>query len=118
MSEYHSRTWFVTVSNPYKFGVTPDFIKENFSFISSINYYCFAYEMSDSGTPHVHIYLQSEKPLIPLIFKIIFPCDFHLNPATAPYNVLRDYILKQGRFEHSCSCLKFPGTFHEWGNPR
>ena len=59
-----SRAYQITINNPAEHGFTDDRIEAIIA-KSRVRFACYAHEVGENGTPHVHIYLcfKSPRPL-------------------------------------------------------
>ena len=56
-----SRSYQITINNPFEKGFTDDKIDQIIA-KSKITFGCYAHEIGENGTPHVHIYMLFPTP--------------------------------------------------------
>jgi hypothetical protein len=103
------RKWFITLNNPITKGFSHEHIKAILSDMKSITYWCMADEISDSGTPHTHIFIYSK--VSPIRFSTLqraFDSKADLEHAKGSVVQCRDYISKPE--------TAVPDMFEEWGD--
>lgn len=108
------RKWQLTINNPEDHGLTRDAIIERVNLIS-YTYTCMCDEISESRTPHTHIYIYSIGPIRFQRLKNLFPAA-HIEKARGTHKENRDYILKVGKWKDDIkSETSLPDTFTELG---
>lgn len=106
----------LTINNPQDYGFNHKEIKkrliENFS---TLKYFCMADEISESGTPHTHIYVCfGSRVRWSTIKKHFSSAHIEIAHGTILQNL--EYVKKTGRWEYTeKSETKVDGTFEEWG---
>ena len=102
MSRSQCRKWQITINNPEKYGYTHDKIKLIMSGIKNLDYWCMSDEIGNkTKTYHTHLYFYRRKS--PFTFKQIkkmFP-EAHIESAEGTSIENRNYIRKEGKYEHS-----------------
>lgn len=72
-------------------------------------------EISDSGTPHTHVYLCSDSPIRFTTLQRKF-VTAHIDTAYGSSHQNREYLLKDEQGKHSAKAhTKIPNSFFEWG---
>ena len=109
-----SRKWQLTINNPDNYGITPDTIRLILS-VFSLAYFCFAYEIGELGTKHVHIFLYSESAIRFSTLKNRFPTA-HIEKCYGSCSQNRDYITKQGTWSDTDKAgTSIADSFYESG---
>ena len=110
-----SRKWQIVINNPLSVGLTRERIKEEL-FKLTFDYACMSDEIASTGTPHTHIYIQSEAPIRFSTLKTRFPIA-HLDKAYGSAQANRDYIAKIGKWEGTDKAkTSIKGSFEEFGS--
>lgn len=110
-----SRKWQLTINNPEKHGYTHEWIKELLSSFKSIKYWCFADEIGENETPHIHIYMATENGVRFSSIKNKFP-EAHIEMARGTSQENKDYIFKIGKHEKTQKAEGHkPETREEYG---
>lgn len=107
-----SRGWQVTINNPSQEFL--DNIRSVVTDLKGLLYACWAQERgNETGTHHVHIYLQYSNGRYFSTIKNLFP-KAHIEAAVAGPAKNRDYIMKEegGEYDDGTSIR---GTFEEYG---
>ena len=118
MNNYNSqsRKWFLTLNNPLDKGFTHEDIKMKLSTLKSIVYWCISDEISASGTPHTHMFIQSRSPIRFSTLQNAFDKKADLEHARGTSAQCKEYIEKSGIWADSEKGeTSVPGTFEEWG---
>lgn len=110
---YQSRSWIVTIENPNNKGYTDDIIKKKCDLFFPV-YYCYAREIGDKGTPHIHIYIRTKGGTRFSTMQRRFP-KAHLDVAQGTPQECRDYIRKEGEKYADKKHTSVPGSFYEFG---
>lgn len=107
------RRYHLVLNNYDKHGDTRDMIINRCSMTNPI-YFCLGMEVSDTGTPHCHIYLDYKHGRSFNRMKKLFPyAHIEVAKGTAYDNYL--YIRKEGKHADK-SCTLVPDTFYEEGD--
>lgn len=110
-----SRKWLMTLNNPESHGYNREKIISLIGLLS-IQYGCLCYEIGETGTPHVHIYICSKAPIRFQRLKGLIP-EIHCDVAHGTSEENRNYILKSGRWEnHEKAATNLKETFYEFGS--
>lgn len=109
-----SRKWQLTINNPEDYNITREaLIASMEEFL--VDYYCMCDEVSDTGTPHTHVFFYSRSPKRFQTIKNRFPTA-HIEKAIASCTVNRDYVMKAGKWEDDHKAhTKVEGSFYEQG---
>lgn len=104
----------LTINNPLNYGFDHHNIKETLVVkFSTLKYFCMADEISETGTPHTHIYVCFSSRVRFSTIKKHFT-EAHIEPAHGTVQDNLDYIKKVGRHESKANtCIE--GTYEEWG---
>lgn len=109
-----SRKWILTINNPEDHGITRDRLVELIGMLTFV-YACFAYEISESDTPHIHVYIYSTSPIEFQRLKNMFPMA-HIDKARGRHIDNRDYITKSGKWKGTeKETTSVTGSFEEFG---
>lgn len=110
-----ARKYMITINNPEAHGLTQEDIYFKLK-ILPLQYACFAYEIGEKGTEHVHIYIFSLAPIRFSRVKKLFPYA-HIDKAYGTHSQNRDYIRKEGKWKDSeKGNTKIDDTFMELGD--
>ena len=113
-SEAH-RKYQLTVNNPLEHGFTHEVIKTTLAGFENCVYWCISDEIAESGTPHTHVYIVFQSPVMFSTLHTRF-YGAHIEPARGSNQENRDYILKEGKWvddeKHETSIAD---TFEESG---
>lgn len=112
-----SRSWFCVLNNPQKlFGdISPDemvneainkWVENHPNRTCAVNY-----EISDSGTPHMHMVLEDPSKTRFSAVQKLFP-TIHIEPTRGNKKQAKDYILKQGKFEEKNHTVVVDAVFY------
>ena len=109
-----SRKWHVTFNNPEKHGFTRATLLESLKLIN-YDYVCMCDEISDTGTPHTHMYVYSKSPIRFGRMQNVFP-SAHIEKALGTHQENKEYIMKSGKWaDDKKSETNLPETFLELG---
>lgn len=109
-----SRTYQITINNPEEKGFTDDKIDQIIA-KSRVIFACYAHEIGENGTPHVHIYLHFPTPRRFSTLNKQFP-GAHIEKTYGSVQDNIDYIKKQGKFADSAkSETTVEGSYREFG---
>lgn len=114
-TDYQSRKWQLTINNPQKCGYDEDKI---YSILNLFNpdYFCFAFEISGTGTLHLHIFIYSKSPMRFSTVQRRFPTA-HIEKARGTVKANRDYIGKNGKWaEDKKAETAIKNSFFEFGD--
>jgi hypothetical protein len=114
MGDSQSRKWQITINNPSDANLNSEALREILmKFFPT--YFCFAYEVSTTGTPHVHAFLYSDSPIRFSTLKKRLPVA-HLEKAHGSVLQNREYIQKSGKWENDAKAeTRVEGSFFEYG---
>lgn len=114
MSNIQSRKWLLTINNPEEHKITKELVIELLNLFHP-NYYCFVFELSDSGTIHMHIFIYSTSPIRFNTIKNRFPVA-HIDKANGSVTENRNYLLKVGTEKNKSKAhTNLKDTFYEFG---
>ena len=109
------RKWNLVFNNPQHCGLTQEAIAEIAKHFFP-DYFCMADEISETGTPHTHLFIMSSSPIRFGTLKNRYPTS-HIEKANGSAMENRDYIKKSGKWAGSTKAeTSVEGTFYEWGN--
>jgi hypothetical protein len=114
VKDSQSRKWQITINNPIDKGFTHDVIAERLQQFKGIVYYCMADEISETGTPHTHMFCAFRSPVRFRTIKHKFQTA-HIENAYGSSAQNRAYILKEGEQYADKAETSIEGTFNEWG---
>lgn len=116
MKDTSNRKWQITINNPLEKGYSHEKIKEILESIKGLEYWCLCDEVgSKEHTYHTHIFIYRPNPFRFSRVKKLFP-DAHLESAKGTAQENRDYIRKEGKYEHSNKTeTNLRDTFEESG---
>lgn len=109
-----TRKYQITINNPADKDITHEVIKEQLQKCKSLVYYAMADEISETGTPHIHIYAAFKSPVFFSRIKKLFPTA-HIETAHGSSAENRAYVLKEGEKYADKAETSIDGTFEEWG---
>lgn len=92
-----SRKWLITLNNYMDYGVNLSFVKQCFSSLKNVDYYCYSQEIGEQGTPHIHIFVYRQNPIRFDTLKKRFP-KAHFDVAKGTCSENRDYVFKIGKW--------------------
>lgn len=107
-----SRKWLLTINDSDN-KISADSIKATVESLRSVQYYCYASEISTTGVKHFHLLIYS-KPLRFSTLKKRFPTA-HIDKCNASISECRDYVAKIGKWEGSSKQNTSTGDFVEFG---
>lgn len=108
------RKWLITINNPKKLGFT---IARILEILGSLNplYACYAEEIGEKGTRHIHIFIYRKSPIRFNTLKAKFP-GAHLDPCNGTIRENRDYVAKEGKWKDTNKAeTVIEGSFKEIG---
>lgn len=109
-----SRTYQITINNPKDHGFTDDRI-ESVIAKSRVRFACYAHEIGENGTPHVHVFLCFKSPRRFSTIQKRFP-GAHIETAYGSVQDNIDYIKKEGKFAGTeKSETSVEGSYREFG---
>lgn len=109
------RKFQLTQNNPEQYGLTAQTMREKVLTMEGIQYACGCEEISESGTPHIHIFFFAPGKKRFSVIKKRFP-HAHIEAAYGSCVENRDYIAKSGKWEDDHkSDTKVEGSFWEHG---
>lgn len=109
-----SRTYQITINNPEDKGFTDEKIEQIIA-KSRVIFACYAHEIGENGTPHVHIYMLFPSARRFSTLKKKFP-GAHIEKTYGSPEDNIDYIKKQGKFaETSKAETSVEGSYREFG---
>lgn len=109
------RKFQLTQNNPEQHGLTAQTMREKVLTMEGITYACGCEEISESGTPHIHIFFFTPGKKRFSVIKKRFP-HAHIEAAYGSCLENRDYIAKSGKWEDDHkSDTKVEGSFWEHG---
>jgi len=110
-----SRKWHLVFNNPQDGGLTQQAISEIAKHFFP-DYFCMADEISETGTPHTHLFIMSSSPIRFTTLKNRYPTA-HIEKAIGSAMDNKDYITKSGKWADSEKAeTSVEGSFYEWGN--
>jgi len=110
-----SRKWHLVFNNPQDCGLTQEAITEIAKQFFP-DYFCMADEISETGTPHTHLFIISSSPIRFTTLKNRFPTA-HIEKANGSAMDNKGYITKSGKWALSEKAeTSIEGSFYEWGN--
>ncbi len=105
----------ITQNNPDQYGLTAQSMREKVLAMEGIQYACGCEEISESGTPHIHIFFFAPGKKRFAVVKKRFP-HAHIEAAYGSCIENRDYIAKSGKWEDNHKAdTKVEGSFWEHG---
>lgn len=114
MSDSKGRKWHIVINNPLLYGLTNEAIIEILLKLA-ITYFCLSNEISESGTPHTHIFIYAENTIRFSTLKSKIPTA-HIDKAYGTCVQNRDYIAKTGKWKNTDKAnTAVPDSFFEWG---
>ena len=109
-----SRSYQITINNPEEKDFTDDKIDQIIA-KSRVTFACFAHEIGENGTPHVHIYMLFPTPRRFSTLKRKFP-GAHIEKTYGSPQDNIDYIRKQGKFADTSKAeTSVDGSYREFG---
>lgn len=109
------RKYQLTQNNPEQHGLNAQIMREKVLTMEGIQYACGCEELSESGTPHIHIFFFAPGKKRFSVIKKRFP-HAHIEAAYGSCLENRDYIEKSGKWEDTHkSDTKVEGSFWEYG---
>lgn len=116
MSEnYQARKYHIVLNNPKEHDMDTQKVQDILNQMH-LDYYCMASEISDTGTPHIHIFIYSA--ISPIRFTTIknkFPTA-HIEKAYGSIADNREYVSKEGKWADSDKAhTVVEGSFFEKG---
>lgn len=109
-----SRYYQITINNPAEKGFTNEKIEQIIA-KSRVTFACYAHEIGENGTPHVHIYMLFPSARRFSTLKKKFP-GAHIEKTYGSPEDNIDYIKKQGKFaETSKAETSVEGSYREFG---
>lgn len=109
-----SRSYQITINNPAEKGFTDDKINQIVA-KSRVTFACYAHEIGENGTPHVHIYMLFPTPRRFSTLKRKFP-GAHIEKTYGSPQDNIDYIRKQGKFADTSKAeTSVEGSYREFG---
>ena len=110
-----SRKWHLVINNPQDCGLTQEAIAEIAKQFFP-DYFCMANEISETGTPHTHLFILSSSPIRFTTLKNRYPTA-HIEKVIGSAMDNKDYITKSGKWADSVKAeTSVEGSFYEWGN--
>ena len=105
----------LTINHPKEHHLEHDAIKEILAQMKTILYWCMADEIATTGTYHTHLFVHFKNQKSIGAIKEAFP-PAHIEVARGTASENRDYIRKEGKYEHTDKAeTRVDGTFEEWG---
>ena len=109
-----SRAFQITINNPEDKGYTDEKIGQIIA-KSKVTFACYAHEIGENGTPHVHIYLHFPTARRFSTLKRKFP-GAHIEKTYGSVEDNIDYIKKQGKFVNTGKAeTSVEGSYREFG---
>lgn len=109
-----SRSYQITINNPEEKDFTDDKIDQIIA-KSRVTFACYAHEIGENGTPHVHIYMLFPTPRRFSTLKRKFP-GAHIEKTYGSPQDNIDYIRKQGKFADTSKAeTSVEGSCREFG---
>lgn len=109
------RKFQITQNNPEQYGLTPQIMREKVLTMEGVQYACGCEEISDSGTPHIHIFFFAPGKKRFSVIKKLFP-NAHIEAAYGSCRDNRDYVLKAGKWEETEKAeTSVKNSFWEYG---
>ena len=110
-----SRSYQITINNPKEKGFTDEKIEQIIA-KSRVTFACYAHEIGENGTPHVHIYmLFPSARRFSTLKKKLCP-GAHIEKARGSVQDNTDYIKKKGKFAESPKAkTSVEGSYREFG---
>lgn len=109
-----SRSYQITINNPDEKGFTDEKIEQIIA-KSRVTFACYAHEIGETGTPHVHIYMLFPSARRFSTLKKKFP-GAHIEKTYGSAQDNIDYIKKQGKFaETNKAETSVEGSYREFG---
>lgn len=110
-----SRKWHLVFKNPLDGGLTQEAIAEIAKHFFP-DYFCMADEISETGTPHTHLFIMSSSPIRFTTLKNRYQTA-HIEKSIGSAIDNRDYITKSGKWADTGKAeTSVEGSFYEWGN--
>lgn len=110
-----SRKFQVTFNNPQIHGYDHERIKATLGNWPSVLYWCMCDEIGFEGTPHTHLYVVFPNAVMFSTIQKRF-YGAHIEPAQGTNRDNRDYVRKEGKWEHDeKKDTNLPDTFEEYG---
>ena len=105
----------LTQNNPEQHGLTAQIMREKVLAMEGIQYACGCEEISETGTPHIHVFFFAPGKKRFSVVKKLFP-SAHIEAAYGSCLENRDYIAKSGKWEDDHKAdTKVEGSFWEHG---
>ena len=110
------RKWQLTLNNPLGKGFDHERIRNEFSKLKSVVYWCMADEIGEKEeTPHTHIFVVFSSAVRFSTIKNLFETA-HIERANGTSQENRAYIAKEGKWKDTDkSETAIDGSFEEWG---
>ena len=109
-----SRSFQITINNPLEKGFTDNKIDQIIS-KSRVTFACYAHEIGENGTPHIHIYMLFPTPRRFSTLKRKFP-GAHIEKTYGSPQDNIDYIRKTGKFADTGKAeTSVEGSYREFG---
>jgi len=110
-----SRSYIFVINNYSAKGFSPQQCEKILRSIPSMQYYIFSLEIgAENNTPHIQGYFHAKNPIRFSTLKNKLP-GAHIEPAKSTSYENRNYIVKDGKWEHTAKAQTNTGTYFEWG---
>ena len=114
--DFQSRKFLLTINNPNKHEMSADKIEQLIKSIK-FRYACYAREIGESGTEHIHLFICATSRIRFSTLKKRFP-SAHIDRAYGSVSDNIAYVSKTGKWENSeKSETRIEGSFREFGEP-
>lgn len=116
MSKEQSRRYLLTIENPVEHGFDHEQIKKQFTFFSSLKYWCMCDEIGiENGTYHTHVFMWFNGGVPFKQVKKYFP-SAHIDFCSGSSRDNYAYVKKNGKWaKHAKAEGNIPETFEESG---
>lgn len=109
-----SRSYQITINNPEEKGIDDERINKIIA-NSKVRFACYAHEIGEQGTPHIHLYVLFPSPRRFSTIKKKFP-GAHIEKTYGSIKDNIDYIKKEGKFSDTNKAeTKVVGSYREFG---
>ncbi|WP_458407197.1 replication protein [Anaerotignum sp.] len=109
-----SKYWLLTINNPDHHSITEESIIETLN-LFQLEYWCYGKEISETGTPHFHIFMVLKTSSRFSTIKRRFPTA-HIEDSKGMPAENRNYVSKEGeKWKEKREKTFIEGSFKEWG---
>ena len=111
-----ARKWQLTINNPVEKGISREDLKAAIGKMKSTVYWCMSEEKGlETGTHHIHIFVQLRSPARFERLKKLFP-EAHIENAYGTAQANKEYVAKTGKWADDPKAdTAIPDTFEEGG---